>query len=141
MKRPITPPCHGGDRRFESGRARQDKTLSESWGFYLGQTSSVIRTGEAGAGAKEPRTEVYFEHGDCVLHKQPSGRAPAQSLYATSLVTEVAKRYTLKLYATLAQLVERHIRNVQVAGSIPAGGSTMMTQNYVFSHRFAALFP
>lgn len=22
MKRPITPPCHGGDRRFESGRAR-----------------------------------------------------------------------------------------------------------------------
>jgi hypothetical protein len=23
VKRPITPPCHGGDRRFESGRARQ----------------------------------------------------------------------------------------------------------------------
>ncbi len=22
----ITPPCHGGDRRFKSGRARQKKT-------------------------------------------------------------------------------------------------------------------
>jgi hypothetical protein len=24
----ITPPCHGGDRRFKSGRARQALTLT-----------------------------------------------------------------------------------------------------------------
>jgi hypothetical protein len=24
VKRPITSPCHGEDRRFESGRARQE---------------------------------------------------------------------------------------------------------------------
>gem|GEM_PF-2634946 len=24
----ITPPCHGGDRRFKSGRARQENTLT-----------------------------------------------------------------------------------------------------------------
>ena len=29
-----------------------------------------------------------------------------------------------KIHATLAQLVERHIRNVQVSGSIPLGGSS-----------------
>jgi hypothetical protein len=23
----ITPPCHGGDRRFKSGRVRQEKSL------------------------------------------------------------------------------------------------------------------
>ncbi len=28
VKRPITPPCHGGDRRFESGRARQEKRVT-----------------------------------------------------------------------------------------------------------------
>ncbi len=31
------PPCHGGDRRFESGRARHTKCLIESWGFLYGQ--------------------------------------------------------------------------------------------------------
>ena len=30
------PPCHGGDRRFESGRARQDATKNTPRGvFYL----------------------------------------------------------------------------------------------------------
>ena len=31
----ITPPCHGGDRRFKSGRARQVKRLSAAGSFYL----------------------------------------------------------------------------------------------------------
>jgi hypothetical protein len=34
----ITPPCHGGDRRFKSGRARQvayAKDLSIVRGLYL----------------------------------------------------------------------------------------------------------
>jgi hypothetical protein len=34
--------------------------------------------------------------------------------------------------ATLAQLVERLIRNQQVAGSIPAGGSNIL-KNFFFS--------
>ena len=29
------PPCHGGDRRFESGRARQIKILTLCEYFYL----------------------------------------------------------------------------------------------------------
>src|SRR4051812_42186396 len=36
------PPCHGGDRRFESGRARQVKTLSLSRGFYLDESAGCI---------------------------------------------------------------------------------------------------
>ena len=33
------PPCHGGDRRFESGRARQEKTVTLCGGFFFWQTS------------------------------------------------------------------------------------------------------
>ncbi len=36
-----------------------------------------------------------------------------------------------KKRATLAQLVERHIRNVQVAGSIPAGGSSKSGKEFL----------
>lgn len=33
---PSTPPCHGGDRRFESGRARQNKIFTpRGWIFYF----------------------------------------------------------------------------------------------------------
>jgi hypothetical protein len=38
----------------------------------------------------------------------------------------VASCYDQKAEATLAQLVERLIRNQQVAGSIPAGGSILI---------------
>ncbi len=38
--------------------------------------------------------------------------------------------YSKQRNATLAQLVERLIRNQQVAGSIPAGGSTKFTLGY-----------
>jgi hypothetical protein len=31
------PPCHGGDRRFESGRARQIKNVTLCGVFYLGR--------------------------------------------------------------------------------------------------------
>src|SRR3989344_461176 len=41
-----------------------------------------------------------------------------------SLPTITPQRRENKKSATLAQLVERHIRNVEVAGSIPAGGSS-----------------
>jgi hypothetical protein len=34
------PPCHGGDRRFESGQIRQIKSPSSSGVFYL---ASLIR--------------------------------------------------------------------------------------------------
>lgn len=40
------------------------------------------------------------------------------------------------LIATLAQLVEQLIRNQQVAGSIPAGGSTWFCK----APKFAGLF-
>ena len=35
VKRPITPPCHGGDRRFESGRARHEKGSPLWWAFFV----------------------------------------------------------------------------------------------------------
>ena len=35
VKRPITPPCHGGDRRFESGRARQDIYVMPFLWYYF----------------------------------------------------------------------------------------------------------
>ena len=41
--------------------------------------------------------------------------------------------------ATLAQLVERLIRNQQVAGSIPAGGSTLTPSNTPQSRLFRGL--
>ena len=41
-------------------------------------------------------------------------------------------RYDLKRQATLAQLVERLIRNQQVAGSTPAGGSRILLKTKTF---------
>ena len=43
MKRPITPPCHGGDRRFESGRARQKKRLTDGGSFFLACLQALNR--------------------------------------------------------------------------------------------------
>ena len=48
------PPCHGGDRRFESGRARQYINPSKNWGLYIGQA--------AHAG-------IYFEY--CPICNEP----------------------------------------------------------------------
>jgi hypothetical protein len=33
--RPNTPPCHGGDRRFESGRARHEKRVTLRGSFFM----------------------------------------------------------------------------------------------------------
>ena len=81
VKRPITPPCHGGDRRFESGRARQKNTPMKVGVFFwhvcrtapaIASVAGVI----AGADAKELRTGTCSEHSDCVLRSNhPVGRA------------------------------------------------------------------
>ena len=43
------PPCHGGDRRFESGRARQSKCLSRKTGaFALDGFDPGSNPGDAG---------------------------------------------------------------------------------------------
>ena len=43
----ITPPCHGGDRRFKSGRARQCKCLIRVMGLLHWADLSVMWTGVA----------------------------------------------------------------------------------------------
>lgn len=48
--------------------------------------------------------------------------ARVKSFIAFTLPTELEWEY-----ATLAQLVEHLIRNEEVAGSIPAGGSSLLT--------------
>jgi hypothetical protein len=64
---------------------------------------------------------------------------PAYLANPGSPASEVAdfrcKLLQLKLHATLAQLVERLIRNQQVAGSIPAGGSSSKSITYNPSSR------
>ena len=51
------------------------------------------------------------------------GRSAGLSAGTRGQATAAAVRYNSKRQATLAQLVERLIRNQQVAGSTPAGGS------------------
>ena len=61
---PNTPPCHGGDRRFKSGRARQVKCLSVSWGFLLGPDLDGTEHGDADlpVGKDANRRCIHDEH-------------------------------------------------------------------------------
>ena len=43
MKWPITPPCHGGDRRFKSGRARKLRGHGGDNRFASGHERQVQR--------------------------------------------------------------------------------------------------
>jgi hypothetical protein len=40
------PPCHGGDRRFKSGRARQETRSIQKMGLFSCPGPTRIRTGE-----------------------------------------------------------------------------------------------
>jgi hypothetical protein len=58
------PPCHGGDRRFESGRARQTKNPILVIGFFVWADLSAMRTGARVAAVRSSRTRtgIYSEH-------------------------------------------------------------------------------
>ncbi len=61
------PPCHGGDRRFESGRARHRKRLNPcDWGFFYFETCLVLRSDDAGAFATKARRYLYRAHEEAV---------------------------------------------------------------------------
>jgi hypothetical protein len=48
----ITPPCHGGDRRFKSGRVRQEKIPSKDGIFsWSGPRIGFEPAGPKGAGS------------------------------------------------------------------------------------------
>ena len=53
--------------------------------------------------------------------------------WSATLLKFVASCYDQSTRATLAQLVERLIRNQQVAGSTPAGGSITHSKNWIYS--------
>lgn len=59
------PPCHGGDRRFESGRARQKIKYRLSWRFLFSAVPAN-RTGTFAVAKavrrQDSRAEICFEH-------------------------------------------------------------------------------
>lgn len=75
------PACHAGDRRFESGRARQEKYLTPNgWGIFLvAELALQIRTGRLGrkTGAQEfiPSTScsVRYPVGPAIENVSPLG--------------------------------------------------------------------
>ena len=65
---------------------------------------------------------VAVESLDHLLKSKPGAVEVGQAI-ESNLLAAVLVSYSKQMHATLAQLVERLIRNQQVAGSIPAGGS------------------
>ena len=76
----ITPPCHGGDRRFKSGRARHIKSLIpvRLGLFYMDEHAhdsnrrSVSEANGPGRGA-EPRARVNSQQ---ILRKRTKSASP-----------------------------------------------------------------
>jgi hypothetical protein len=64
------PPCHGGDRRFESGRARHEKSVTAGDAFFM----RMVRPDENVAGSAK-RTKLSGEGAAAIR----SG--PAKSLF------------------------------------------------------------
>ena len=76
MKRPITPPCHGGDRRFESGRARQVDILSFVC-YYIKVNALFICNGNV---ARSQEASIFFNDLTGPSHQSSSAGVNANKL-------------------------------------------------------------
>ena len=134
------PPCHGGDRRFESGRARHIKSLrSKSEAFYIGKTYR-IRTGVPGA-LPAPCPRKTFGRGCTVLLDEDSTSLreflSCRISYPVYSMTVVGLRYGISPYdrgvsyeniegrrkvaaAEFVMSVSQAIRNLEVAAKFGA---------------------
>lgn len=104
----CSPPCHGGGRGFESRSVRQEKRVTICDSFFL------ILQGR----------DVYSFQSKC--HLGSVAQLAAIIIFEFAKPTESRGRY-----ATLAQLVEQLIRNEQVTGSIPVGGSNTSSSAFL----------
>lgn len=84
----ITPPCHGGDRRFKSGRARQQiNATPKGWFLFAccpaGLAAAPSERSERAGSWSEALAEACFEKAERI---KPAGRYSGRANRISSVV-------------------------------------------------------